>query len=438
MFHKAWGLRFIVVIMCFAVTSAVGLQAQTTTGEPLAILQGLTDDTTTQLAVVVPTEELFRYEIAAPNVPAVMVGFERRTRADSDYSVDQVKASGLAPGIWYTLKVYDQKNNLRDQRQLRTLDINKSNVKFAFASCVNDNFEATDTWVQLSKDRPEFLLMVGDNVYADHLGMIKRREADPAQLWQRYVETWNNIALFKMKRLIPTLATWDDHDYGTNNGDRTYLYREESMDIMMTFFAQDSRNSKVLIPGPGVATLFRAFGQNFFLLDDRSFRTEMGSTESTHWGRDQENWIAEQAKLYPQPTWIFNGSQFFGAYNGQESVEGEHFESLERLRRNLKKLPQVFVFGSGDVHFTEFMDVEESFLGYPTLELTSSSINGWFVRWMDRALSNPRRLFSVSEHNYVIVESASVGTGLKVDAAARGAGDAEYFRLKREISKTAR
>lgn len=438
MFHKAWVLRFAILVTSFALSGAVGLRAQTPSGTPLAILQGLTDDTTTQLAVVVPVDELFHYELSAAGQPKVTIGFERRLRADSNFAVDQVKVSGLVPGVWYDLRVLDDRNNLRDRRQLRSLELSRPRVKFAFASCVNDNFEATETWVQLSKDRPEFLLMVGDNVYADHLGILTRRNADPAQLWQRYAETWNNVALFKLKKLIPTLATWDDHDYGVNNGDRTYAFREESMDIMMTFFAQDSRGSKVLTPGPGVATLFQAFGQNFFLLDDRSFRTEMGSTESTHWGRDQENWIAEQAQRHPQPTWIFNGSQFFGAYTGKESVEGEHFDSLERLRRNLKKLPQVFVFGSGDVHFSEVMEIEDSFLGYPTLELTSSSINGWYIRWMDRALSNPRRLQSVATHNYILVESVVTATGLKIDAASRSAGDVENFRIRREVQQSAR
>lgn len=415
-------------------TGAQNLRAQAT-GEPLAVLQGLTDETTTQIAVVVPADETFQYQLSAENLPAVTLSVERKSRADSNFAVDQVKAQGLRSGTWYDLRILDARGNIRDVRQLRSLELNRTQVKFAFASCVNDNFEAAGTWVQLSKDRPELLFMIGDNVYADHLGMIKRRMADPAQLWQRYVETWNTIELFKMKRLIPTLATWDDHDYGTNNGDRNYPFRVESLEIMMTFFAQDSRQSEVLIPGPGAASLFRAFGQNFYLLDARSFRTEQGANESTHWGRDQENWLFEQTKLHPEPSWIFNGSQFFGAYNGQESVEGEHFESLERLRRELKKRSQVFVFGSGDVHFSEVMEIEKEFAGYPTLELTSSSVNGLYVRWMDRALSNPRRLFSDASHNYILVDSTVTPKGLVLKASSRGASDRTNFELERRIEK---
>lgn len=425
----------VIGVLCLTLlTGAQGLQAQVA-AEPLAILQGLTDETSTQLAVVVPVGETFRYELSLATEAPVRLDFERKSRVDSAYAVDQVKADGLRPGVWYDFKVIDERGNVRDLRQLRSLELNRDHVTFAFASCVNDNFEAAGTWIQLSKDRPELLFMIGDNVYADHLGMIKRRMADPAQLWQRYVETWNTIELYKMKRLIPTLATWDDHDYGTNNGDRNYPHREESLDIMMTFFAQDSRHSKVLIPGPGAASLFRAFGQNFYLLDARSFRTEQGAGESTHWGRDQENWIFEQTRLHPEPSWLFNGSQFFGAYNGQESVEGEHFESLERLRRELKRRPQVFVFGSGDVHFSEVMAIESEFAGYPTLELTSSSVNGLYVRWMDRALTNPRRLFSDASHNYILVESRVTPKGLAIKAASRGAQDRTNFALERKIEK---
>lgn len=424
-----------VTFLCLTTISGAQLLHAQSADAPLAILQGLTDETSTQLAVVAPVAESFTYAISAVNQPAVTISMERKSRLDSDFAVDQVKAAGLVPGVWYDLTITDNRGNVRDRRQLRSLDLARNQVRFAFASCVNDNFEATETWIQMSKDRPEMLFMIGDNVYADHLGMIKRRMADPAQLWQRYVETWNRIALYKMKRLIPTLATWDDHDYGANNGDRNYPYQRESLDTMMTFFAQDSRDSKVLTPGPGAASRLQAFGQNFYLLDARSFRTEEGASSSTHWGRDQEEWIFEQTLAHPQPSWLFNGSQFFGAYNGQESVEGQHFESLERLRRALKKRSQVFVFGSGDVHFSEVMEIEREFAGYPTLELTSSSVNGLFVRWMDRALSNPRRLFSDSSHNYILVDSKVVPGGLWLKAVSRGANDRTNFEIERTITR---
>lgn len=410
--------------------------SQVPVGEPFAIQQGLTDAQTAQFSVVLQETEQVTYQILTAEGLELPVQRERRAKPFSEWVVDRLSVTGLVPGPWYDLIVKDDRGRIRDRRSFRALDLNQSSVRFALASCINNFYEGAGTWVQLSKDRPDLLFLIGDNVYADHLSLLQKREADPEQLWNRYVETRNEVAFFKFKRLIPTLATWDDHDYGKNDGDRTYPYREISMDILMSFFPQESRVSSSLTPGPGVASLFRAFGQNFFLLDGRTFRTESGAKESTHWGLDQEKWILEMAGRYPTPTWLFNGSQFFGAYHGKESVEGQHLESLQRLQKGLRRLPQVFVLGSGDVHFSEAMQIEKDWLGYPTLELTSSSIQGWYVRWMDRLLNNPRRIDSVATHNYILVDSSlTPNHGLKIKAVSRSADNADNFTVQTVIER---
>jgi hypothetical protein len=60
---------------------------------------------------------------------------------------------------------------------------------------------------------------------------------DEANYWRRYVETRTKIAHFRLKRLTPTLTTWDDHDFGKNNADRRFRQKDLTKEIFEIFWA---------------------------------------------------------------------------------------------------------------------------------------------------------------------------------------------------------
>ena len=57
---------------------------------------------------------------------------------------------------------------------------------------------------------PQLLLFIGDNIYADTL--------DSAVMRGKYERLAANEDFRKLRGSCPTLATWDDHDYGVNDG----------------------------------------------------------------------------------------------------------------------------------------------------------------------------------------------------------------------------
>ena len=115
--------------------------------------------------------------------------------------------------------------------------------------------------------------------------------ATPTDLWQRHAETRNYISLFRSKDLIPVIANWDDHDYGVNNGGRDYPFKNESRAIFRAFFGSN-QNENYHPAGIGLASFFTIYGFNFFLLDNRTFRTTTGSsTQQRHYGDKQLQWL---------------------------------------------------------------------------------------------------------------------------------------------------
>jgi alkaline phosphatase D len=362
-----------------------------------SILQGMTDETSAQFSLVLPADNKWTIEIS-PNLPLSSQSIV--TREYSAYVVYKIVVEGLQLGHSYMLRVLDEKGMIQDERQFQALDLDKADVKLSFASCANDHVNRDDIWHQFEKQNPDMIFFLGDSVYADQLSMIDILQADPQQLWNRFVETRNRVAFYFQKKLKPVLATWDDHDFGGNNANSTYMYKEESRQVFETFFAQAARPA--LLTGPGVAKRLSAFGADFFLFDDRTFRGEWNTPNSRMFGDAQETWFFDNVGA--KPTWLMNGSVYYGAYTEKDSFEGQYSDDFVRWIERLKKTEGLFCFASGDVHFSEIMDIEAEQLGYPTFEMVSSSIHSFAFPGHQWRFSNPRRRHSCGSHNFTVFE----------------------------------
>ena len=171
-------------------------------------------------------------------------------------------------------------------------------------------------------------------------------------------------------------------------------------------------------------------GQQFLLLDDRSFRITGSSNDRfAHWGQAQEDWIISSIENFEGPTWIFNGTQLFPKMVFKQSVSGDHPVQLSGLLGRLKASGRKVLFGTGDVHFTEVSLIEPSVLGYPTIEITSSSIHSFKLPGLPDIINNPRRIHSTGNHNYVLAESRRVGAGCTLRAQSRSEGGRLNFEM---------
>lgn len=366
----------------------------------VSILQGLTDPTSTQFSVLLPKGLNWTFQIVRqgglPSFATIVVS--TASRDDSSFVVHKLAVDGLHLKEVYLLKVYDSAGQLWDEREFSTLDLSARPVRMAFISCMLDLFHRDDIWEQFDRVDPEVVLFLGDNVYADRTSFWSKTPADEKQLWERYVLTRNRVAFYFQRRLRPVLATWDDHDFGADNSDGSFPWSKASRETFNAFFAQQDRPA--LQSGPGIASRWSAFGANFFLLDGRSFRGG-----GCMFGREQEDWLFSQ--LTDDPTWLINGSLFFGAYTGGESFEGQYPTNFKTFLSRLKeKRGGPICFASGDVHFSEIMDVESDCLGYKTFELVSSSMHSYTFPGHENRFFNPRRRMTSSAHNFVIFEGS--------------------------------
>ncbi|MCB0823989.1 MAG: alkaline phosphatase family protein [Bacteroidales bacterium] len=217
------------------------------------------------------------------------------------------------------------------------------------------------------KEHPDFMVWMGDNTYL--------REVDwnsKTGIVHRYTHT---RALPEMQPLLGSVhqyAIWDDHDYGPNNSDRSYWMKDFSLEVFKTFWANPNYG-----PGGGVSGTFFWNDAQFFLLDNRWFRTpnNLKTEDREFLGEQQLQWLIDALSGSEAPfKFVVVGGQVLNPvttdwsenYAKYPEEQQKLFDAI--LRNDIKG---VFFF-SGDRHFSELskMDREGT---YPLYDLTVST-----------------------------------------------------------------
>lgn len=393
----------------------------------VSIMQGVTSADQARFVIVLPRQQKLQYVISSRE-GTVALNPERFTHQSSSAQVDHVEATGLKPGVPYDLIVLGPDGTLWDKRAFRTLDLSRKRARFAVTADMDDQLrtEQTKMWSQLLIQRPDVIFMIGDNVYAD-----RGSDSIPDRLWRRYVETRESLQVFKANPLIPVYAVWDDHDYGSNDGDRTFNYKTESENIFYTFFPQ-RKPASAFERGPGVASWWKAFGVHFAFLDSRSFRTPNRAdlADQTHLGAEQEKWLSDHLQNAGRPVFLISGDQFFGGYQPFESYEGSHPKRFATQLEEWKKIKSPLVFVSGDRHSTEILKVPTDRLGYPTFEITATPIHA--PVYPDSFTVNPsphQFVGAAGKYNYALIEIMHSGHNfLQIDVQAFSMDKEQLFQ----------
>ena len=391
--------------------------------QKLSIIQGLTNKKEVEFSVLSKNKNL---------------QFNLVNEANVSISPHETKIIERASSDWVVHKIYFQREDesfsklkitsglsVIDERVLGAGITNSSEINLVVASCMDDRFKNEfRAWNHVIKANPNYLLMIGDNVYADSVN----NEANPKELWKRYVETRLSLPIFFSDKLIPIHALWDDHDFGINNGNKSYKFKTESKEIFDAFFAQSFSNENYQ-GSFGVAGLLSLGDFNLYFLDSRMFRDE--DPKGLHLGMDQEAWLMTSLKEEKKPSLIIKGDQFFGGYHVYESFEGSHPENFKSFVSQIKGIKTPFIFLSGDRHLSEIMQFPRSLFGIPSYEITSSPIHGNVYPSLGD--NNPWRVTSIeNKANFIVLKNRAQNDHWFIDIESISADGETLF--KRDIA----
>jgi alkaline phosphatase D len=207
-------------------------------------------------------------------------------RAEDDYTV-RIELSGLSPATRYWYRV------LLDGQQARygrvpfaalTAPAGRAPVRIAFGSCARVQIDPEQRiFHAVRQTEPDLFVWLGDNIYGD--------SERPELLAEEYRRQRNVAALEPLLASVPQIATWDDHDFGLNNADRTYSARADSLRVFRNYWANPASG---LPETPGVFFHYEYAGVDLFVLDGRYHRDPNGSPDGpgkTMLGAAQLAWL---------------------------------------------------------------------------------------------------------------------------------------------------
>ncbi len=399
----------------------------------LPIHQAFADATSTLLTVVRETGRSLAYRAEDSEGRPLPVKVYTHSRNDSKWGVDLLMIDGLALNADHRLFVASEKGEPIDRRVFRALDLKNPDARVCVISCTSDanHRRQSRMWDSLKAVAPDVVFCIGDAVYIEEtIGeIIIPEESPPEKIWRRFVETRQALDFFRFERLIPMMAIWDDHDFGHNGSGESFRYKFDSKLCFETFFPRP-RNSERFEPGPGLAFRWDAFGTRFIFLDGRFFRRNASlGASGTHWGVMQKGWLQTQMAASPHPIWLLNGCQFLGDWIFNDSVIRNHPEDLKWLFERMRGSgPPVTLF-SGDVHYSEIVQLPPADVGGAFYEITSSSMHT--VPGAPFLNNRTKRLAVTRDNNFVVVHTVEATGGRAVmDVVSYGDNQRELFNVR--------
>ncbi|KAG8466282.1 hypothetical protein KFE25_002038 [Diacronema lutheri] len=131
-------------------------------------------------------------------------------------------------------------------------------TRVLFGSC-NRATLPQPLWEHVLAREPDAWVWAGDNVYGDEIRAGRRVPATPARLRELYARQRAQPGYAQLLRSNATVVgTWDDHDFGVNDGDRTYAHREASQALFLDFIREPRFSARRRRRGVYGATHLRA------------------------------------------------------------------------------------------------------------------------------------------------------------------------------------
>lgn len=252
----------------------------------------------------------------------------------------------------------------------------------------------------IAAERPELFIFLGDNIYADTTDMQVMRT--------KYTRLQADPGFSQLIQACSILATWDDHDYGVNDGGADYPKKIESQRIFVDFWNDPPDSPRRSREGVYDANVFGPDGKRVqvILLDTRYFRSQLATGDQqvggryvpsadpnrTMLGEAQWKWLETQLLVPAELRIIATSIQLLATASGQETWSNLPLQRQRMLRLIESTKARGVVLISGDRHWSE-LSVLEAAVPYPIYELTSSSLNqlhprGTPTRNLHRAIAN--------------------------------------------------
>jgi alkaline phosphatase D len=281
---------------------------------------------------------------------------------------------------------------------------------------------------RIAAQQPDIMLWLGDSTYL--------READyghPEGIARRFARDRAQPELQALLRTGRHYAIWDDHDFGPNDANASFTYKDKSLEVFKRYWANGAWGQPET---PGVFRVVSYQDADFFLTDGRYHRdadAAQGMPHKAMLGAAQMRWL-KNALLASTANFkiIVSGTQVLrnvpARIEGWSNFPEERREFLDWLADN--RVAGV-LFLSGDRHHTVLSrQVREN--AYPLHDFTCSPLTAGVhgpLRGEDMSLADEGTL--TVKRNFCTLEFGGSWVERRLTMRAFDAAGSEQW--KREI-----
>jgi len=281
---------------------------------------------------------------------------------------------------------------------LATCILSKSTFaqKILFGSCSHQD-KQMPILDAINKENADLFIFLGDNIYGDTKNM--------QDLANKYTRLGENIGIKKLLASTPTIAIWDDHDFGENDAGAEYSQKEASRKLMLDFWKEPKDSPRYTRPDGIYTSYMYGKGQqktHVILPDLRWNRDKLEHVSTSDYytqrkpknmgpyspskvknasmlGEAQWQWLEKELQKPSAIKLIASSLQLLPEFTGWESW-ANFPDDRKRLMALIKKhhVNGVIII-SGDTHWGEMSKINEN-LDYPLWEVTSSGLT---QEWKD-------------------------------------------------------
>jgi alkaline phosphatase D len=274
----------------------------------------------------------------------------------------------------------------------------------------------------MTKEKADFMLWLGDNWYT--------REVDYFSEWGLYYRPFHyrsQPVLQQFLKNMPHYAIWDDHDYGWNNSDKSYPFKETSRKAFQAFWANPSYGEN----NEGIYTKMTWNDIDVFMMDARYFRSNDDMEDSTNgkpnaekrmYGVKQIDWLKNallQSNYNSNISFriIATGSQVLNTISPADCFYHFPVEYQELLQFIADHKIKGVIFLTGDRHHSEVIKMDRAGT-YTLYDITASSITAGVSKPYKIEENHPNRVMpAINENNYtrVSISGAKNNRALKAE-----------------------
>ncbi len=268
----------------------------------------------------------------------------------------------------------------------------------AFGSCADEELPQP-IWSVIAAEKPDLFLFVGDNVYADRNRGEMVEEFTRAELEFAYGLLSRHPDFSPFRAQTPMLATWDDHDFGKNDGGVEFSLKADAKELMLETLGMPQDEAMPTRPGVYHSAYFGEGDQllQVIMLDTRWFRSSLKDSDEpgtigkeryvpdsdptkTMLGDAQWAWLAAELRKPAALRLLVSSIQVIADGHGWEAWRTMPHER-ERLYELIRQTgSDNMVILSGDRHVGGLYQTRLD--GNTVLsEITSSSLNLPWTLW---------------------------------------------------------